>query len=112
MESFDNRDDDRQSGEFGIRAKWVVVGQTSNRIVAEFAINGLKSYEIPAVLQSKGGFFGSSGLPLRSLRTGKLDQFEIMVPAESEEEAKDLIGLFLSEGSSDDDTTTLPEENE
>ncbi|NMC42667.1 MAG: hypothetical protein GYA46_02000, partial [candidate division Zixibacteria bacterium] len=30
--------------------QWVVVGETESRTLAEFAVDGLKSYEIPAVL--------------------------------------------------------------
>lgn len=112
MESFDNKEDEAQSDQVGIRGQWVVVAGSSNRMLAEFAVNGLKSYDIPAVLGSKGGFFGSSGLPLRSLSTGKLDQFEVMVPSEFEEEAKGLVGMFLGDETSGDDATELPEENE
>ncbi len=112
MESFDNKENEAQGDQVGTRGQWVVVAGSSNRTLAEFAVNGLKSYDIPAVLGSKGGFFGSSGLPLRSLSSGKLDQFEIMVPSEFEEEAKNLVGLFIGENSSGDDATELPEENE
>ena len=101
-----NEDDFSESA--NIRPNWVVVGETTNRIIAEFAVNGLKSYEIPAVLDSRPGVFGTSGLPLRSLRTGKLDKFKILVPSEYEEEARDLINQFLG----DENNATDDVENE
>lgn len=112
MEPFNDKDNDDRSEEVGIRGMWVIVGETGNRTLADFAINGLKSYEIPAVLKSKGGFFGSIGLPLRSLKTGKLDLFEILVPAEFEEEAKGLVKIFLGDDSVSDVSNELEEDDE
>lgn len=89
-----------------IRSNWVVAGETTSRIIAEFAVNGLKSYDIPAVLDARPGVLGSSGMLLRSLQTGRLDKFKILVPAEHEEEAKELIGQFIGEenpGNSEED---------
>ena len=79
-----------------IRGEWVVAAEAVNRTMAEFAVNGLKSYDIPAVLDSRPGVFGSAGLPLRSLTDGRLETFRIMVPAEFEEEAREVVKLFLA----------------
>jgi hypothetical protein len=79
-----------------MRPNWVVVGESTSRIIAEFAVNGLKSYDIPAVLDSRPGILGTSGMIMPSLRSGKLEKFKILVPAEYEEEAKELVVQFLS----------------
>ncbi|MFH1701669.1 MAG: hypothetical protein ABIE07_13910 [Candidatus Zixiibacteriota bacterium] len=78
-----------------IRTNWVVVAEAPDRMTAEFAVNGLKSYDIPAVLDTKPGVFGSAGLPLRSLYSGKVEMFKIMVPGEYEAEASELVKIFL-----------------
>lgn len=83
-----------------VRAKWVVVAETVNRTLAEFAVNGLKSYDIPAALDARAGFLGSVGLKLRSFKDGKLQTFKILSPAEFAEEAAEVVKIFL--GDSDD----------
>ncbi len=106
MNQIDHNDDERPPEDVHIRANWVVVGEAPNRTVAEFAVNGLKSYEIPAVIDSRPGFLGTAGLQLRSMRTGKVDMFRIMVPAEYREEAAEVVKIFL--GGSE---TESPDEN-
>lgn len=93
---FDNNDiNDDQSEDFGQRIHWVVIGEAPDRTTAEFAVNGLKSYGIPAVMDSKPGVLGSAGLKLRSFYSGKLETFKIMVPGEHEKEALELVKMFL-----------------
>lgn len=77
--------------------EWVVVGETENRTLAEFAVNGLKSCDIPAVLDARPGFLGTAGLTMRSLSDGKVAAFRILVPAQSAEEASLMIKVFLGE---------------
>lgn len=98
----ENKDDSFENVE--IRSDWVVVGEAENRTIAEFAVNGLRSYDIPAVLDSRPGFLGSAGLALRSMRTGKLEMFRILVPREYKDEAEEMVGMFLG-GESDPDAT-------
>lgn len=95
-----------------IRPNWVAVGEAPNRTIAEFAVNGLKSYDIPAIIDSRPGFLGTAGMELRSLRTGKVDMFRILVPAEYEEEAKDVVKIFLGDDESDTPEDSDPEEEE
>lgn len=85
--------------------QWVVVGETESRTLAEFAVDGLKSYEIPAVLDARPGVLGTAGLPMRSIRDGHLEAFKIMVPKEYAEDAAGLVTMFLGggEGSLDDE---------
>jgi len=98
--------------EVGIRSHWVVIGETESRTVAEFAVNGLKSYDIPAVLDSRSGVLGSAGLRLRSLRTGKLDTFRILVPPEFEEEGSEVIKIFIGGGHAGEDEPDTEEGEE
>ncbi len=90
MTTENNSDEDAN-----IRQNWVAVAEETNRTLAEFAVNGLRSNDIPAVLDLQAGFFGTAGLTLRSLESGKVRAFKIMVPAEYEKEARELVGMFL-----------------
>ena len=103
MNDFDDKD--RFSEGVDIRSHWKVVGETESRTLAEFAMNGLKSYEIPAVIDARPGVLGSAGLVMRSLSTGKPELFRILVPPEYEEEASEIIKIFLggNEDSSHDE---------
>ena len=82
-----------------------------NPVVRLKAIDGLKSYDIPAVLDSRPGVLGTAGLPMRSISDGHLETFKIMVPEESAEEAAGLVTMFLGggEGRLDDE---LPDDDE
>lgn len=95
----EERDKNSEPGDdVGVRTHWVEVGQAASRTIAEFAVNGLKSYEIPAVLDARPGVLGSAGLPMRSWSTGDLEAFRILVPQEYEEEAVEIIKTFLGGG--------------
>lgn len=97
MDRFDDNGPEEPTGEVGGRARWIVVAEVTNRTMAEFAVNGLKSYDIPAVLDAGAGFLGTAGLELRSIYTGKLDTFKVKVPEEYEEEAAEVVKLFLGD---------------
>ncbi len=92
-------------------ARWVIVGEAESRTLAEFAVDGLKSYEIPAVLDSRPGVLGTAGLPMRSIRDGHLETFKILVPEEFSEEATDLVKMFLGGGDESGDDE-LPDNDE
>lgn len=112
MSRNDQDDNERHSGGAHVRPNWVAVGEVPNRTLAEFAVNGLKSYDIPAIIDSRPGFLGTAGMQLRSLRTGKVDMFRILVPAEYEEEAKEVVKIFLGGGESDSPDDADSEEEE
>jgi hypothetical protein len=112
MDPNDHNDHTRLPEGAHIRSNWVAVGEAPNRTVAEFAVNGLKSYDIPAIIDSRPGFLGTAGMQLRSLRTGKVDMFRILVPAEYEEEAKEVVKIFLGGDDSDIPDEPDPEEEE
>ncbi len=102
----DYEDKDRFSEGVEIRSHWKVVGETESRTLAEFAVNGLKSYEIPAVIDARPGVLGTAGLVMRSLRTGKPEEFRVLVPPEYEEEALEVVKIFLggNEGDSESES--------
>jgi hypothetical protein len=75
-------------------ATWVVIGFVSDRVMADFVINSLRSYEIPAVLNSKSGFFGTVGMTSVELPfSGGTGAYEILTIAEKAEEACDIAGM-------------------
>jgi len=115
MKNSNQNDDERPPDEVGIRSDWVVIAEAENRTIAEFAVNGLKSYDIPAVLDARPGVLGTAGLKLRSIRTGRLDMFRIMVPPEYQEEAAEVVKIFLGGGEGDidalDEYSETPDED-
>ena len=112
MNDRDHNDDEQLPEDVGVRSGWVIVAEVPNRTLAEFAVNGLKSYEIPAVIDARPGALGTAGMLFRSLRTGRLDTFRIMVPAEFQEEAEEVIGLFLGATDEDPHDETEADEDE
>ncbi len=43
-------------------SSWIVIGYVPDKITADFVMDSLKSYDIPAALNSKSGFFGAIGM--------------------------------------------------
>lgn len=74
---------------------WVVVGEIDDKISADFAREILSSYEIPAVIFSRSGFFGSAGLPLNPFYKAGSALFEVSVPEGYREEALDILDSTL-----------------
>lgn len=95
-----NEDNDikRDRAEVGVRSQWEVIAEVESRTLAEFAVNGLKSYEIPAVIDSRAGFLGAAGLKLRSLKDGKVLKFKVLVPIEFKDEAVEVVKIFVGGG--------------
>lgn len=78
--------------------EWVVLGEIDNKLAADFARETLKSYEIPAVILSRSGFFGDVGLTLNPFYSaGQSGAFEVSVPAEFVEEAADILDMTVGE---------------
>ena len=74
---------------------WVRLGYIHDKISADFAKETLKSYDIPAVVFSKSGFFGNAGLPLTNIFDSKPMAFEISVPEVCAQEAVDILNMTL-----------------
>ena len=60
-------------------------------------IKTFKSYNIPAVIISKSGFFGDIGLPLGTFYKPGVGLFEVSVPKEYVEETEDILNMILGE---------------
>ncbi len=76
---------------------WVVLGYIGDKMSADFAKSVLASYEIPAVVISKSGYFGQVGLPLNTVYKHSSAHFEISVPSEHIPEATAIIDMALGE---------------
>ena len=76
---------------------WVVLGTIADKISADFARETLKTYEIPAVIVSKSGYFGTVGLTLTHFYSGGLALFEVSVPPSHWEEADELLRMTIGE---------------
>jgi len=76
---------------------WVILGFIADKISADYAKEVLDSYEIPAVVFSKSGFFGQAGLMFQGFYKPGTQAFEISVPAESVEEATGILDMVLGD---------------
>ncbi|HUV30971.1 MAG TPA: hypothetical protein VMY05_07790 [Acidobacteriota bacterium] len=78
-------------------ASWVLLGTIVDKVSADFAREVLKSYEIPAVVISKSGFFGDIGVPLHPFYSSKSALFEVSVPSVHVEEAAEVLDMTLGD---------------
>ncbi len=78
-------------------SEWIVLGEIEDGISADFARETLTAYEIPAVIFSRSGFFGTAGLPLNPFYKPGSAMFEIRVPKECLEEATDILTMTLGD---------------
>lgn len=76
---------------------WVVLGFVSDKISSDYAKEVLDSYEIPAVVFSKSGFFGQAGLMFQGFYKSGTQAFEISVPVECVEEATGILDMVLGD---------------
>jgi hypothetical protein len=77
------------------RSAWVALGSIEDRFSADYARAVLNSYEIPAVVISKSGFFGQVGLTFHAFYKSGSWLFEVSVPAEYVEEAAGVLDMAL-----------------
>lgn len=90
MRDMDQNDDERSpdQNESGDHEEWIVLGQAPDRMTADFIIETLRSYDIPAVVDSKSGFLGDTGLTaLSSVFSSPTGAYAVMVPVSKAEEA-------------------------
>lgn len=76
---------------------WVLLGFISDPISADYAREVLKSYDIPAVVISKSGFFGQAGLTLPGFYSAGSQLFEVSTPEECVEEALGVLDMVLGD---------------
>jgi hypothetical protein len=77
--------------------EWTMIGEIEDKLSADFARETLSTYEIPAVIVSRSGFFGQIGLNLTAFYSGKQALFEVRVPNGFETEAAELLEMTLGE---------------
>jgi len=78
--------------------RWMVLGEIDNKLAADFARETLKSYNIPAVILSKSGFFGTVGLTLTPFHNAtQSGAFEVSVPEPFAEEAAELLTMAVGD---------------
>ncbi len=75
---------------------WVMIGSVEDKISSDYAEETLKSYNIPVVVISNSGFFGTAGLALNPFHGSSQGMFEISVPDEFIEEAVGILDMILS----------------
>ena len=76
---------------------WIVLGTIEDNISADFAREALASYNIPAVVLSGSGFFGTVGLPLNPFYKSGSALFEIRVPKNRGDEAADILTMIVGD---------------
>jgi len=78
-------------------ADFVVIGSVPDQVTADFAREVLESCEIPAIIRSRSGFFGTAGLTLPSFYNSGAAQFELMAPGSLVEEANEILTEALGD---------------
>ncbi|MCP4684655.1 MAG: hypothetical protein GY867_04315 [bacterium] len=76
---------------------WTLLGTIRDKVSADFAREVLSSYEIPAVVISKSGFFGQVGLTFNTFYKAGSHMFEISVPTEHVLEAREIMNMAVGE---------------
>jgi hypothetical protein len=77
--------------------RWVMLGIIQDKLSADFAKETLKSYEIPAIIISRSGFFGNVGLPLNPFYSTRSPLFEISVLSVHVKEASGILDMTLGD---------------
>ncbi len=77
--------------------EWMLLGTVDDKLSADFAREALMSYNIPAVVISKSGYFGEIGLTLNSFYGQGSSLFEISVPSSFAEEASGILEMTVGE---------------
>jgi hypothetical protein len=108
---FEHQKNGSDERKFGIRSNWIVIAEFDTRIEADFAVNGLRSYDIPAILDARPGVLGDAGLAMFSLSTGKRTKFRVLVPGTYQEEASEIVQLFQQKAKDELSEEETSEEN-
>lgn len=76
---------------------WTMIGEIEDTLSADFARETLATYDIPAVIVSRSGYFGQIGLTLTAFYSGKQALFEVRVPTGCVDEATELLEMTLGD---------------
>ena len=79
------------------KSEWILIGSIHDSISSDYAKETLKSYNIPAVIISKSGMFGTAGLPLTNFHNAGKGLFDVSVPEDFAVEAIDILNMILGE---------------
>lgn len=79
------------------RQSWILLGYVNDKMSADYVKEVLQTYEIPAVVISKSGYFGQVGLTLPGFYKPGLSLFEVSVPTELAVEAVDIMNMVLGD---------------
>ena len=77
--------------------KWIQIGSIEDQVSSDYAKETLKSNNIPVVILSKSGFFGSAGLPLNPFYGTNDGFYSVLVPEDFVEEAVDILNIVLAD---------------
>jgi len=92
-----NSDKEDEEDEGAGEEQWIIIGRVRNRTTADYAVETLKSYDIPAVVVSESGYFGDVGLNLPSATGKHMGLFQIHITADKYDEAVDVLDMILGE---------------
>jgi RNA polymerase subunit RPABC4/transcription elongation factor Spt4 len=81
----------------GKEETWMKIGAIKDGVSADFAREVLASYDIPAVVISKSGFFGQVGLTFPTFYKAGSAMFEVSVPTDFVEEASGVLEMALGD---------------
>jgi hypothetical protein len=76
---------------------WTLIGSVADKFTSDFAKETLASCEIPVVIMSHAGFFGTAGLTFTQFYDGKVASFEVSVPKEDADSASEILQLALGD---------------
>lgn len=78
-------------------SKWVQIGSIEDQMSSDYAEETLKSNNIPVVIISKSGFFGTIGLSLNPFYGSTEGSFIVSVPEDFAEEATEILNMVIGE---------------
>lgn len=86
------------NGEEGAEAGYELIAYIDEKTAADYARETLVSYNIPAVVISKSGYFGQVGLNLPFVTGKGVSKFQVYVPSELREDAENILTMILGDG--------------
>jgi hypothetical protein len=74
-----------------IDKEWILLGYVDDKALADLGCEALRGCDMPAIVISKSGFFGTVGLPLNPFYGAQSAGFEIWTPASCADEAAEIL---------------------
>ena len=73
---------------------WIVIGNASDKLMADHILDALRSDGFKAVLKNRSGFFGDMGLPLTSVFGNPEGAYEILTPEDQAGDAAEIAKMI------------------